>query len=234
MSWRRGEDTAVTVLHGPASAPETAPPPTPPPERPVGLWRKLAIVGILLALVVGLVWQVTRSDTGGEDLATPTTSATTAAAAPAASVLVDPPELRNTGEDFDAVVRSLDAFTRWAFQHPDPKWTPFVMHPACDCFKEMEARLTALQTSGQRFGSEGEQVRKVIVRDRLDPNQVTVYVVFSGRTAGVVDAAGTVVQAPEDLPPTGINLELRRGDDGRWRTVQEIFLGTPGEGWEQW
>lgn len=237
MNWRRGEDSAVTVLHGPEPEQEAGSPITEPPSSPPGMapWRKLAIAVVLVALAAGLAWQLTGDD-GGGDVAAPT-SVTTAATAPisAPGGQLQPPELRNTGEDFDAVVRSLENFTRWVYQHdPDPRWTGSIMHPECECFKETENRLTALKSEGQHFNSSGEQIRKVIVRDRLDINQVTVYVVYAGRTAGVVDAAGAVVQESEELPPTGINLELRRGDDGRWRTVQEVFLGPPGEGWEQW
>lgn len=237
MTWLRGDERAVTTL--PESEPDqdaTSPELPETPSSPKPPWRKLAIAVVLVVLVAGAGWQLLSGDGGGVT----TTSSTTTLTRPTKSVpaTVDPsrpPELQNTGEDFNAIVRSLEQFTRWVYQHdPDPKWTLMLMHPDCACFKESQDRLGALQAAGHHFDSEGEAVRKVIVRDRLDANQVTVYVIYEGLSAGVVDRDGTVIQKPTVVPPTGVSLELRRGPDGRWRTLQETYLGPPAQGWEKW
>lgn len=227
----RSDGDAATTLHGPEPAHDAGPPTQPSPT--VAPWRKVAVAAVLVLLSAGVVWQLARSGSQGGEAATPTS--TTTAGTDQSPSTATPPELRNTGEDFEAIVRSLEQFTRWVYQHdPDPKWTGMVMHPECPCFKETQDRLSALQAAGHHFDSEGEAVRKVIVRDRLDANQVTVYVIYEGRSAAVVDRNGRVVQAPQVVPPTGVSLELRRGEDGRWRTIQETYLGPPAEGWEKW
>lgn len=239
MSWRRGDDSTVTTLPEPEVGRDVPPlPPPAPPAPPMAPWRKAAVGVILAALVGGLVWQYAGDGgDGGDEVATPT-SVTAATTAAPVTVPVDPsraPELRNTGENWESIVRSLDQFSDWVYQHdPDPKWAAAYLDPECDCFERAERDLAYFKTNGLRYGGPSPVARKVILRDRLGPDQVTLYVVSEGVAAPIVDRQGTVVRPNGEVyPPTGKLLELVRRE-GRWRTFQTTVLGPPQEGWQQW
>lgn len=81
--------------------------------------RRLAtgglIVAVLAILAVGSLVVINgRGDDGGEDTASGGAAPTTVVATADA-----PPELRNTGEDWDQIVRSIYAFEHWLYLHPD-------------------------------------------------------------------------------------------------------------------
>lgn len=235
MSWRRnGEDRLGVALEEREAElrPEDAPAILAPATSPLPLWRKLAVAAIFVALLAALGWTFIGDD--DSDPSAPVTVPSTTAA-PATTAMAGPPELRNTGEDFNDIVRSASVLEDWVYQHdPDPKYVPLIKHPNCECYKVAEDGLATLKATGQHHDSPGLKVHKVILRDRPRPELVTLYVIIEGLPGAIVDQAGNVVRERPPLAPTGFLEDWVRGEDGRWRTYQTSVLGPPGEGWEQW
>ncbi len=234
MSWLREEAGTATTdrhVHHPDDH-DAAGPPEPAPAEPLALWRKVAVAVLVLGLAAGVVWQLTDDGDGGSST-TPTTAPSTTSAAPTATTLdpSKPPELRNTGEDFDAIVRSVEAFENWVYQYdPDPKWVPEYIDPRNSDefgFKRTQESLAALKAAGERYNSATTRIHKVIVRDRVSEHQVGVYVVREHLGGAVVDRNGNVVLELETLPPTGYFEDWVRGEDGRWRLFHQVVLGPP-------
>lgn len=228
MSWLREEaGTATTDRH----VHQGDLPPEPPQGERVAPWRMVAAAVFVVVLAVAAVWQL--SDDGGGP-STPTTTAPSTTSAPTSATTLDPsrpPELRNTGEDFDAIVRSVEAFENWVYQYdPDPKWVPEYIDPRNSDefgFKRTQESLAALRAAGERYDSATTRIHKVIVRDRVSEHQVGVYVVREHLGGAVVDRNGTVVLELERLPPTGYFEDWVRGQDGRWRLFHQVVLGPP-------
>jgi hypothetical protein len=231
MSWLREEAGTATTdrhVHQDDAAPE------PPPGDRVAPWRMVAAALFVLILAAAAVWQLT--DDGGGSSSTPTTTAApSTTSAPTTATTLDPsrpPELRNTGEDFDAIVRSVDAFENWVYQYdPDPKWVPEYVDPRNNDefgFKRTQQSLAALKAAGERYDSATTRIHKVIVRDRVSDHQVGVYVIREHVGGAVVDREGRVVHQLRTLPPTGYFEDWVRGPDGRWRLFHQVALGPPG------
>lgn len=235
MSWRRGEGSAVRTLPEGDPQPEEdvgSPLPQPPPRAGISAWRRVA-VAVAVVLAAGSSWQLTRDGTRGGPPPRPT-SPTTGATAMPTSATPDPskpPELRNTGEDFDTIVRSVHGFRNWVQQFdPDPKWVPLYTDPLNDGdygFEREKKYLDDLKSAGHHYDAPATTIRKVIVRHRVTDDQVAVYTVYEGSPANIVDIQGTVVTAQPTLPPTGFLEDWVRGDDGRWRLFHTEVLGPP-------
>ena len=230
MSWRRTQDSTVTTLPPPQPEQE----PGEPTPSPGGLTRgrTLAAVAIPLALAGGLAW-VLASGGGGAgrttttSVAAPTTAATTVAPDPSR-----PPELRNTGEDFDAIVRSVRDFENWVYQYdPDPKWVPMFLDPRNEDefgFEWAKKNLADLKAVGRHYYAPASKIHRVVLRDRVNENQVGLYVVHEALPANIVDRDGKVVVAQPTLGQTGYFEDWVRGEDGRWRLLHSAVLGPPG------
>ena len=232
MSWRRGDDNGgagLTVEEPKMDQESVVRPEQTGTDRPLPLWRKLAVGAIFAVLVGGLAAALLWNS---DEKATPP-APKSPAPTPAVEGTPPAPELRNTGEDFNAIVRSAKEFSNWVYQYdPDPKWAESFDHPQCDCFKVSQDGLATLKASGHRHKAPGVKVHKVILRDRTSPDQVTLYVVIEGLPGAIVDREGNVVQTRPGLPPTGFLEEWVRGPDGRWRAWQSTVLGPPPAGWE--
>lgn len=230
MSWRRARDNTVTTLPPPESEQESRPPkPAPGGSK---RWRILAAVAIPFGLAGGLVWVLTSGNGEGAgrttttSVATPTTVSTTVTPDPSR-----PPELRNTGENFDTIVRSVRDFENWVYQYdPDPKWVPMILDPRNEDefgFEWTTRAMTALREAGNRYDSPRWKVHKVVVRDRVSDQQVSVYVVYEGLAANVIDHKGQLAFPQTASPPTGYLEEWARSEDGRWRLAHSVILGPP-------
>ena len=235
MSWLREEaPTATTDGHVHQPGDHGGPRPPQPATEPLALWRKVAVAVLVAVLAGGAVWQLT--DDGGGGPTTPTTVASTTPVPTTATTLDPsrPPELRNTGEDFDAIVRSVEAFENWVYQYdPDPKWVPEYIDPRNSDefgFKRTQESLAALKAAGERHDSPASRILKVSVSHRSSDHQVAVYVVREALPGAVVNAAGEVVLRRGTYPPTGFLEDWVRGADGRWRLYHSVVLGPPGPG----
>ncbi|MDP9389446.1 MAG: hypothetical protein M3Q48_16405 [Actinomycetota bacterium] len=237
MSWLREEAGTATTdrhVHHPDDH-DAAGPPEPAPAEPLALWRKVAVAVLVLGLAAGVVWQLTDDGDGGSSATSTTVPPTTAA--PATPTTLDPskpPELQNTGDDFDAIVRSVDAFENWVYQYdPDPKWVPEYVDPRNSDefgFKRTQESLAALKAAGERHDSPASRIVKVRVSHRSSDHQVAIYVVREALPGAVVNRAGEVVHRRSTYPPTGFLEDWVRGADGRWRLYHSVVLGPPGPG----
>lgn len=236
MSWL-GEEapTATTDRHiDPPGGHRPPGPPEPTPAPALAPWRKVAVAVLVLGLAGGVIWQLTGDDDGRSATPPTTAAASTTPAAPTTATTLDPstpPELRNTGEDFDAIVRSVEAFEHWVYQYdPDPKWVAEYIDPRNDDefgFKRTQESLAALKAAGERHDSPGSRVLKVNVSRRVSDHQVALYVVREALPGAVVDAEGQVVLRRQTYPPTGFLEDWVRGPDGRWRLFHSVVLGPP-------
>lgn len=138
----------------------------------------------------------------------------------------EPPTLVNTGEDFDAIVRSLSAFGEWLSVHPDadrlaeayrvgsPGYD--ALHPA---FVDFETR--GLHTDGATPG----EINLVQVATQVSPDVVLLYLEITNHPYLVLDASGAVVEQRPGNPRTAWTWELRRGDTGRWLIENRTVIG---------
>ncbi len=236
MSWRRGEGSAVRILPEREPQPEEdvgSAVPLPPPRPGISSWRKGAAAAVVVVLAAGVSWQLARGGSGGGQSTGPTSPATPTTTVPTSSTPdpSEPPELRNIGEDFDTIVRSLHGFRTWVEQFdPDPKWVPFYIDPANDGeygFEREKKFLADLKAAGHHYDAPATRIRKVIVRHRVTDDQIAVYTVYESSPANIVDRDGTVVTVQPTLPATGFLEDWVRGDDGRWRLFHTEVLGPP-------
>lgn len=188
-------------------------------------WRIAVGTGIVIALaaVTGLVVastlrgepEVVASEPG---LAAPSPS-------PTPTADDDPmPELHNTGEDFDRIIRSIEEFRNWLFRNPDPALAGLIYHEECECLAELERRLQLLIDDGVRFESSSSIVHEVDVLDR-DPDVVALKVVDEGQPQVLVDVeTREVVDRGDGWDPRAYRFLLMRSEDG-WRVAD--IAGVP-------
>jgi hypothetical protein len=172
-------------------------------------------IGIVVVLAAVVVGSFIVFGGGGDD-----GDALPASAPP----IVDPnapPELRNTGEDWDQIVRSIVEYREWLFNHPDPALLDRIQVPSYEFFAEGQLGLTNLATKGWRYDPPLEPLTVELVRlqERID-NVVILFIRF-GPTPPirVVDPNGAVVQDSPGVPPNAILWTLVRepADNEHWR-----------------
>lgn len=239
MSWRRNGDdqSGVALEEREAELAAEGPEALAPAGPRLPLWRKLAVATLFVLLLAGLAWTFIGGDDKGRDapVAVPSTAAPAGPADTAKPADTEKPELRNTGEDFNDIVRSASALEDWAYQYdPDPKYLALVKYPECECYKEAVDGLASLKATGRHHDSPGVKVHKVILRDRPRPEFVTLYVIIEGLPGAIVDQDGKRTKMRPPLAPTGFLEHWVRGEDGLWRTYDSTLLGPPDEGWERW
>ncbi len=181
----------------------------------------IGIVVVLAVVVIGsFIVFGGGADEGGDD-----------APATTAPSVVDPdapPELRNTGEDWDTIVRSIVSYRDWLFTHPDPALLERIQVPGYEFFAEGQLGLTNLATKGWRYDPPPENltVELVQLRERTADNVVMLFVRF-GPTPRirVVDGAGEVIQDSPGTPAGASLWTLVRepATDAHWR----LFEVTP-------
>jgi len=142
-----------------------------------------------------------------------------------------PPELMLTGEDFDAIVRSHEAYRDWLYGHPDPDLLDAIYHPECECYADESRLLGHYEDQGQWWISDPTSVVSVEVVDDFAAD-VRVLHVIRERVAPsmLVDASGTVHETLAPKPP---NLErntfVRADSSSPWLLRSFIDLGPVGD-----
>ncbi len=215
MSWRHSAGSDITTVPSVG-----APPPAPPgePEPPPSSWRTL-ILGLVLALMaVGLaavLIQRANTDDGGATsptAASPTSSVTAAAQ-------VDQPVIVNTGEDWNAIVRSMVAFSDWLYLHPNPDLVDRFQLPSVPGYADTKLGLTNLATKGWRYDPPRRPVTVDTVRlNNRGPAQAAVFVRFGpAQQYRVVDQAGNeVANKPATTAGNSVIWTLYMQPDGKW------------------
>jgi hypothetical protein len=186
--------------------------------------RRLAIGGLVVAVLAVLaggsfVVLEGRGDDGGQGAAPAPGVVTTVVDASGS-----PPELRNTGEDWDQIVRSIFDYQAWLFTHPSPELLENVMLPSYDAFADHKLGLTNLATKGWRYDPQfrPSAVELVRLQDRPRPDVAVVFVRNFDPPNRVVDPAGKVVL---DSPGAGTasvlwTLQREPASSSRWRIAK--------------
>ncbi len=161
------------------------------------------------------------------------TSARTTAVPPTTTTTVPPysfdgsvpaPELLNTGTDFDAIARSLDAYGHWLLAHnPDPELIDEIAVPGSEAEASYQGDLTGLREHDLRLYDSASVIERVEVATS-SADLVTLRVYYSDESAVVVRRDGSV-QDEGPLPPTSTWIVTLAADaTGRWRYVSSTVV----------
>jgi hypothetical protein len=189
-------------------------------------WRKLVLGALFVVLVGGLVGilAVRQSDDKGQAQPPPAPAPqTTAVTTPADNE--QPPPLLNTGEDWTAIMRSIEGYFDWLERHPDPNLLANIDHPQDALFADTQNALREL-ASGQWHYERAPGptvVESVVVSATLfEGRQVQLFVGYGPGTGHrIVDSAGNIVN---ETPPSGskkaIVVLVHDPNDSRWRILK--------------
>jgi hypothetical protein len=170
---------------------------------------------LLPALALAASFALTSCDDGGKQGTPPTPSTAPSNTAPSG---VSAPALQTTGEDFDAIVRSLSAYRTWVSRHPDPAAFGAIYSERCPCLATDQAKYADYVAKGQRWDDEGIQIVEVRVLQRLNPNLVRLRVVTRHGPQRLVDRNGILVRDGPGWAPFAHIYELARSDpNAQWK-----------------
>jgi hypothetical protein len=180
----------------------------------------VALVGVLVACSGG-------SDGGGGKASPKTAPSTTAPPAtidlskpiPGGSLHGTPrPPLENTGTDFAAIFKSLDANFRWLTENPDPAVISELYVPGTNNHDYWVPAFQELVSKGWRSADDGYQLLSADVAD-AKADVVSLRVVDAMDSEHVVDASGSQVGTgrPRDPRVKTWTVLLKRDGQGRWR-----------------
>jgi len=105
-----------------------------------------------------------------------------------------PPPLNTTGEDLNAVVRSIFGYRTWISRHPDPEAFRAIYSQECTCLANDQAKYAEHVAKGQRWDDGGIVVLDVTEIRRVNENFVRLRVVTQHGPQRLVDATGKVVR----------------------------------------
>ncbi len=162
--------------------------------------------------------------TAGDD---PTTTEATAPTSTTTFAQADtPPPLVNTGEDFDAIVRSFVAYGSWLGAHPSVDALAATVRRDGPEWQRLLPIFTGLVERGERDdGSGPAEVVETRVLERPSDDHVLVFVVLDNPAFQLVDAEGAVVTAVQAEPRHSYAYELRRDRTGQWFIENRTLLG---------
>jgi hypothetical protein len=195
-----------------------APPGGPDHEDGPGLSlaRRVTLVVVFAALLGVLVVGLVSRRSGGNDAAVARVSPTVAPPTTA----IQPPPLIDTGEDWNAIVRSMIAYNDWLYLHPKPELLDAFSLPSAPLYAETKLALTNLATKGWHYDPPRPSVTIEIVRlnSRVNAKTAAVFVRFGPSPQyRVVDQSGAEV-AIQPAIPTGNSVIWTLAEiDGRWR-----------------
>ena len=206
-------------------------PPQPPstePDRGLSPWRAAAVLAIFAVLIGVIGWGVISRRGDGDQKAVPAgpSGASTTPGPTAPKATDQPPTLVNTGEDWDAIVRSIVAYRDWLGLHPRPELLDEILLPAHKEYANTKLGLTNLATKGWRYDPVPAPVtiERVSLGTRLSATKVSLVVRYGPAPQyRVVDQAGNVVYdtpATQDGNTVVWTLAQTAGDP-RWR-IEDI------------
>lgn len=203
----------------------------------MGWCRSRAVVAGLVVVLFGLAVGACSDDTGpsatplttdsdGETTTTDQSASTSTTATTTFAQADEPPELVNTGEDFDAIVRSFVAYGEWLSVHPEPDRVSDVYREGSPGWERLHRALTDLQQNGYHTdGATPGSITETRLLERPGPDIAIVYAVIDNPPYDVVDVAGNVIEHAEGDPLRSYAFELRRQADGRWLAENRTELG---------
>jgi hypothetical protein len=146
--------------------------------------------------------------------------------------------LATTGHNWDQIMRSLDDYSNWMFEHPEPALVGNYATTDCPCFATLKTSLTSYQAKGQHFTGPDDKLDRVELSTVVVPagasaeqaQRVSLYVVSETLANTLVDSSGRVLQRSATKAPVGYSIDLQVANDGHWYVRQVVCLGTPGVG----
>ncbi|MGH9165303.1 MAG: hypothetical protein ACRDZW_07330 [Acidimicrobiales bacterium] len=179
------------------------------------------MLAIFAVLIAAIAWGVISRRGDGDPKAAPVgpigAPATTQASTP--GVADRPPALINTGEDWDAIVRSMVAYSDWLYLHPKPELLDAFALPSTPSYADTKLGLTNLATKGWRYDPPRAPTTVEIVRlnSRINATSTAVFVRFGASPQyRVVDQSGAEVA---NTPATTVGQSFiwtLVQKDGRW------------------
>lgn len=136
-----------------------------------------------------------------------------------------PPELKNTGEDWDQIVRSIYTFEHWLYLHPaQADLLERTELPSFPGYTDGKVGLRNLATKGWRYDPPRRPVSVELVRlqDRPRPDLAVIFVRSTVPPNKVVDAAGQVVLNDPGTPSASVLWTLQRepASSAQWRIAK--------------
>jgi len=131
---------------------------------------------------------------------------------------VPPPELVNTGDDFDAIYRSLDEYGNWLLAHnPDVALIGNIVPVGTEYFKTYEDDLAILNREGLRLYLAPSDAERIDLVDLVD-EFASLLVTHVEADLVIVDSAGAVVDRAR-VPRRLRSVLMVRDGAGYWRLV---------------
>lgn len=190
--------------------------------------RRLAIGGLVVAVLAVLAAGSFVVLEGGGDDADQGAAATSGTVTTVVDASSSPPELKNTGEDWDQIVRSISQYQAWLFTHPKPELLENIMLPSYDGYAQHRLGLTNLATKGWRYDPPFRPITVDLTRlqDRPRPDLAVVFIRSTSPPNRVVDGSGAVVQDTPALGEVAVLWTLQRSPatDTRWRVANVASL----------
>lgn len=177
------------------------------------------VLVLLLVLVLGVALKL-AGGRGPDDSASAPSS--TAGPTPSTTQLAKAlaPAIVDTGEDFDAIVRSLIAFNDWIAANPDPSLLVKTIDASCPCFASTQKGLSDLAVKRWHYDQSRRTEVLKVRPERVADSVVDVFVVLRSDAARILDDSGQAVDGEPAYPPTSYFYTLHRGPEGRWRITQ--------------
>jgi hypothetical protein len=187
--------------------------------------RRTAAVLVGLAMVAGIAYFLV-SDSGADPPGPPPGNGSAESPTPTESpspTTEPPPELTNTGIDFEAIWRSIEEFRVYLAHNPDPSLLRQIYHPDCECYDREIRLLMRYQQRGWRFEGPATETLRVELVDRPATHVAVLRIVDRHDSQTVVNRNGDVIKTDVGWPRTQWAFTLNRNDNGRWR-VRAIIL----------
>jgi hypothetical protein len=137
-----------------------------------------------------------------------------------------PPELNNTGNDFEAIWRSIAEYRLWLQKHPDRSLVGEIFARRCSCYRRERRLLGRLENKGWRFAGNGIETISVELIDRPAPHVAVIRVIDRQGAQTFVDENGEVVREGVGWKPTSWVFTLGKDVDGAWR-LRDLILEGP-------
>ncbi|MGQ0826048.1 MAG: hypothetical protein ACT4OX_13640 [Actinomycetota bacterium] len=132
---------------------------------------------------------------------------------------VPPPPLVNTGTDYEAIYRSLDAYQHWLYGHnPDPQLIDEIVVPGTSIYAAYERDVGILIDNDARDYDTASVVTGVEVTAE-EPSAVTLLVEYTDDRKVIIGRDGNVIDEAQLQSPSRSIVVLTVDATGRWRVA---------------
>jgi len=185
---------------------------------------------VFLVLIAGLVVAIVARSGSGSSPSSATPQLQGVDGSPAGTTAVsqseEPPTLVNTGEDWEAIVRSMVAYHDWLYIHPHPEFLQSIIRPDGPDFSQTQVGITNIRDKGWHYDPPRVPllVDNVRLTSRVSPNIALVFVRYGPIPRyRVIDASGAVVSDQPAKPPNAALWTLMQDPgDAHWRIYKTV------------